>query len=113
MSEPYSIKVHHLESCNCNHGCGCQFEGYPDYGKCEALFGFEAIEGHYGDTDLTGTRVVIGVKWPKAIHEGHGQAVMLIDESATPEQVQGLAMIFSGQAGGMPWEAIGGTLDAV
>ena len=63
------------------------------------------------------------MKWPKAIHEGHGQAVMLIDESAqavmlidesaTPEQVQGLAMIFSGQAGGMPWEAIGGTLDAV
>ena len=105
MSEPYSIKVHNLETCNCNHGCGCQFKGYPDHGNCQALLGYEVIEGHYGDTDLTGTQVVIGVKWPKAIHEGHGQAVMLIDESATPEQVQGLAMIFSGQAGG---HALGG-----
>ena len=113
MSEPYSIKVHNLETCNCNHGCGCQFQGYPDAGNCQALLGYEVIEGHYGDTDLTGTRVVIGVKWPKAIHEGHGQAAMFIDESASPEQVQGLAMIFSGQAGGMPWEALGGTLDSV
>ena len=118
MSEPYSIKVHNLEMCNCDHGCGCQFEGYPNYGNCAgASWGtrvvMEVIEGHYGDTDLTGTRVVIGVKWPKAIHEGHVQAVMLIDESAKPEQVQGLAMIFSGQAGGMPWEALGGTLDSV
>ncbi len=38
---------------------------------------------------------------------------MFIDESATPEQVQGLEMIYSGQAGGMPWEAIGGTLYSV
>ena len=111
--EPYSIKVHNLETCNCNHGCGCQFGGYPDLGNCQALLGYEVIEGHYGETDLTGTRVVIGAKWPKAIHEGNGEAVMFIDESASPEQVTGLAMIFSGQAGGMPWEALGGTLDSV
>lgn len=112
-AESYSIKVHHLEVCNCNHGCGCQFGGYPDRESCQALFGFEVIEGHYGDTDLTGTRIVIGVKWPKAIHEGNGEAALFIDESASPEQVSGLAMIFSGQAGGMPWEAIGGTLTSV
>jgi hypothetical protein len=109
----YSIKVHNLETCNCNHGCGCQFGGFPDRGNCEALLGYEVIEGYFDKTDLRGARVVIGAKWPKAIHEGHGQAVMFIDESATPEQVRGLAAIFSGQAGGMPWEALGATLDAV
>lgn len=113
MSEPYRIKVHNLETCNCSHGCGCQFTGFPDPGNCQALLGYEVIEGHYGETDLSGTRVVIGVKWPGAIHEGHGQAAMFIDDSATPEQVTALEMIFSGQAGGMPWEAIGGTLDSV
>ena len=40
---------------------------------------------------------MIGVKWPKAIHEGNGEAALFIDESASPEQVNGLAMIFSGQ----------------
>jgi hypothetical protein len=112
-AQPYKIEVHNLEVCNCNHGCGCQFGGMPDYGSCQALLGYEVIEGYYGDTDLTGARAVIGVKWPGAIHEGHGQAILFVDESASDDQVTGLAMIFSGQAGGMPWEAIGGTLDAV
>ena len=110
---PYRIKVHNLESCNCNHGCGCQFGGFPDYGGCEAIIGYEIIEGNYGDVDLAGVRLVVGAKWPKAIHEGHGQAVMFVDETASPEQVEGVAMIFSGQAGGMPWEALATTLDSV
>lgn len=113
MAEPYRIKVHNLETCNCNHGCGCQFEGYPDHGSCEALLGYEVIEGQYGDVDLAGARVVVAVKWPGAIHEGGGQAAMFVDESATDEQVESLAMIFSGQAGGMPWEAIGGTITSL
>lgn len=110
MAEPYRIKVHNLETCNCNHGCGCQFGGFPDHGPCEALLGYDVIEGHYGDVDLAGARVVIAVKWPGAIHDGGGEAAVFVDESITDEQEQGLAMIFSGQAGGMPWEAIGGTI---
>ncbi len=112
---PYRIKVHHLEVCNCSHGCGCQFAGFPSSkdGSCEGIIGFEVIDGHYGHVDLTGCRLVIAVKWPKAIHEGGGQCALFIDESCSPEQVEGLAMIYSGQAGGMPWEALAGTLDKV
>ncbi len=109
----WHLKVHNLETCNCSNGCGCQFNGFPDYGGCEAIIGYEVIEGHYGDVDLAGVRAVFGGKWPKAIHEGNGKGVLFIDESARPEQIEGLAMIFSGQAGGMPWEALAGTLDAV
>lgn len=110
---PYRIRVHNLESCNCSHGCGCQFGGYPDAGCCEALLGYEVIEGFYGDVELTGVRAVIAVMWPGAIHEGRGKAALFVDSSATPEQVEALAMIFSGQAGGMPWEAIADTLDSM
>jgi hypothetical protein len=113
MAEPYRIKVHHLEVCNCNHGCGCQFGGFPDHGGCEALLGFQVIEGNYGAVDLAGTKVVVAVKWPAAIHEGNGTAAMFVDESVSEEQEQGLAMIFSGQAGGMPWEAIAGTITSL
>lgn len=109
----YRIKVHNLETCNCEHGCGCQFGGFPDHGGCEFIIGYEVIEGNYGEVDLAGTRLVIGAKYPKAIHEGGGRAVLFVDENASAEQVEGVAMIFSGQAGGMPWEAIADTLDAV
>ena len=109
---PYQIKVHNLEVCNCSHGCGCQFAGFPSSkdGSCEAIIGYEVIDGHYGDVDLTGCRLVVAAKWPKAIHEGGGQCALFIDESCSPEQVEGLAMIYSGQAGGMPWEALAGTI---
>jgi hypothetical protein len=107
---PWRLKVHNLETCNCSNGCGCQFNGFPDYGKCEAIIGYEVIEGHYGRVDLAGVRAVFAGKWPKAIHEGNGKGALFIDVSARPEQVEGLAKIFSGQAGGMPWEALGATL---
>jgi hypothetical protein len=102
-----------MEACNCSNGCGCQFNGFPDYGKCEGIVGYEVIEGHYGDVDLAGVRAVFAGKWPKAIHEGNGKGVLFIDASARPEQVQGLATILSGQAGGMPWEALSATLSEV
>jgi hypothetical protein len=51
--------------------------------------------------------VVLAGKFPRAIHEGHGRGVLFIDESARPEQVDGMAAILSGQMGGMPWEVLG------
>lgn len=109
----YHIKAHNLESCNCEHGCGCQFGGYPDHGGCEFIIGYETIEGKYDDTDLAGTRMVVVGKYPKAIHEGGGRVLFFVDENSSPEQIESVMSIFSGQAGGMPWEAIADTLDAV
>ena len=52
----WSLSMHQIESCNCSHGCGCQFGGFPDTenGSCEAILGFKIIEGHLNDLDLTG-----------------------------------------------------------
>lgn len=110
---PYRITTHHLETCNCNHGCGCQFGGFPDRDGCESILGYEIIEGSYGDVDLAGVRAVEAAAWPGAIHEGGGRAVLFVDEKATDEQVEALVAILSGQAGGMPWEALATTIDRV
>lgn len=107
---PYRIKAHWLETCNCDAGCNCNFGGFPDHGSCEGLIGIEVAEGSYGNVDLAGVRAVFAAKWPKAIHDGNGTGVLFIDESARPEQVEGLATILSGQAGGMPWEILATTL---
>lgn len=107
---PYRVTLHHLECCNCNHGCNCQFGGYPDLGSCEFMLGFQVIEGQYGKVSLDGAKFVVACMYPRAIHEGNGQVALFIDEQATPEQADAIATILSGQAGGMPWEALAGTI---
>lgn len=110
LHAPWRITVHNIEACNCRPGCNCQFTGFPDYGGCEALIGGEVQDGRYGDVDLAGVRYVIAFIYPKAIHEGGGHVAVFIDEQASPEQAGALATILSGQAGGMPFEALAGTV---
>jgi len=107
----WQLHMHQIESCNCSHGCGCQFSGYPDSkaGSCEAMLGFSIIKGHLDDVDVSGLKMVLATMWPKAIHEGNGKGVLFIDNSATEAQVTALATIMSGKAGGMPVEAIAST----
>jgi len=107
----WALSMHQIECCNCSHGCGCQFGGFPDTedGNCEALLGFSIIKGHLNELDLAGLKMVFAAMWPKAIHQGNGKGMLFIDSVATPEQVTALATIMSGQAGGMPVEAIAGT----
>ena len=107
---PYLIKADWLETCNCDPGCNCNFGGFPDHGSCEALIGIQINEGNFGDVNLSGVKAVLAIKWPKAIHEGNGTAAIFIDESASEQQVQGLATILTGQVGGMPWEILATTL---
>jgi len=110
---PYRIKASMLETCNCDAGCNCNFGGFPDHGGCEGLIGLRVDEGKIGDVDLAGVKVVMAVKWPKAIHEGDGAAAVFIDESASEAQIGGIATILTGQAGGMPWEILASTLSSV
>jgi hypothetical protein len=110
---PYRIKVHNIEACNCSHGCNCQFGGFPDKGPCEALIGGQVEEGSYGDVPLAGVRYLIAAMYPKAIHEGNGRVAVFIDDRATQAQADALAMILSGQAGGMPFEALAGTIGSL
>ena len=106
----YRIKMNHLEACNCQHGCNCQFGGYPNEGYCEFLIAYDITEGRYGDVDLAGTKVVVIMKYPGAIHDGDGEGVFFVDDHASDEQVAALEEIWRGRAGGMPWEALAGTL---
>ena len=106
----YHLKAHYLETCNCDPGCTCNFGGFPNYGPCEAIVGMDIIEGNYGAVNMAGVRAVVAAKWPKAIHEGDGQSVLFVDESARPEQVEGLVSVLSGREGGMPWEILSSTI---
>src|SRR4051794_30833220 len=110
---PYRITVHNIEACNCETHCGCQFSGFPNHGGCEAVIGGEVKEGKYGDVDLKGVRYVVACTYPKAIHQGNGKVAVFIDQKASDKQAEAITMILSGQAGGMPWEALAGTIAAL
>ena len=71
-----------------------------------------AIEsGSCGSVDLSGVKCAAIVAWPKAIHEGHGQCVFVVEPAATEKQIEALGQIFTGKLGGMPWELLGPTFE--
>jgi hypothetical protein len=106
----YRVKADSVEACNCKHGCNCQFAGFPNEGKCEFIIGYAVKDGRFGSLSLDGVRAVVAARYPNAIHEGNGHVVLFIDEKATPPQADALVSILSGKMGGMPWEALAGTI---
>jgi hypothetical protein len=93
----WSIKAREFVNCNCSYGCPCQFNGLPTYGDCEAVAGMQIDEGRHGDTRLDGLRFVTIMRWPGAIHEGKGEAAVVIDERASEPQRAALLRIVTGQ----------------
>ncbi len=100
MTTKWTMEAENLQSCNCDYGCPCNFNGYPSHGFCEALVGYRIRKGTFGKTKLDGVKFALGAKWPKAIHEGHGTGRYYIDPSATKEQRAAMEEIFSGKNGG-------------
>jgi hypothetical protein len=97
MDVKWSIKAREFVNCNCSYGCPCQFNGPPTYGDCQAVAGMQIDEGRHGDTRLDGLRFVGIFRWPGAIHEGKGEAAVLIDERASESQRAALLRIVTGQ----------------
>jgi hypothetical protein len=96
----WNMKADYVETCNCDYGCPCNFNGFPTYGSCQDLLLFHIRSGSYGDTRLDGLDFISAAYWPKAIHEGNGTAQLFITNKANEEQRQALVNISSGQAKG-------------
>jgi hypothetical protein len=93
----WTIKAREFANCNCSYGCPCQFNGLPTYGNCRAVVGIQIDTGHHGSTRLDGLKVAGIFKWPGPIHEGNGEAAVIIDERATAPQREALLRILTGQ----------------
>lgn len=98
-----------VQACNCNWGCPCDFNAPPSKGYCEGTWTWHIERGQFGDVRLDGLRFAAACKWPGQLHEGNGEAVPILDAHASPEQLQTIGTLLSGQAGG-PWSIVAGTL---
>ena len=85
-----------ITTCNCDYGCPCQFNALPTRGNCRATVAMRVDRGHFGDVKLDGTLWAGLFAWPKAIHEGNGEAAVIIDERASEAQRGALLTILSG-----------------
>ena len=111
----WKLRGRGYEFCNCDFGCGCNFGGFPNSkdGSCRALVGMDITDGSCGDVPLSGVKCAAIVDWPKAIHDGNGKCVFVVDPSTTDKQVEAMAQIFTGKLGGMPWELLGPTFEVI
>lgn len=113
MATRWNLQGQGYEFCNCHFGCGCNFGGFPTStdGSCRALVGLNVTKGACGSVDLSGLKLAGIYAWPRAIHEGKGKAIFVVEPSTTDEQIGVLAQIFTGKLGGMPWEILGPTYE--
>ncbi|HKT15314.1 MAG TPA: DUF1326 domain-containing protein [Allosphingosinicella sp.] len=86
-----------IANCNCDWGCPCQFNALPTNGNCRAMTAMRVDQGHFGDVPLSGLLWAGMFAWPKAIHEGGGEAFVVIDDKADEAQRAAILTILSGQ----------------
>src|SRR4029450_5996028 len=75
-----------LIACNCDYGCPCNFNARPSRGKCEGGGTWHVERGSFDGVSLDGLNFSVYANWPGAIHEGNGEALILIDERADHSQ---------------------------
>src|SRR5690349_17730908 len=71
-----------LISCNCDYGCPCNFNARPSRGKCEGGWTWHVQRGAFDGVSLNGLNFSVYANWPGAIHEGNGEAIILVDQRA-------------------------------
>lgn len=108
MTERWKLSGQVLVACNCDWGCPCNFNARPTKGKCEGGWTWHVDTGSFGDVRLDGLNLSVFVNWPGAIHEGNGEALILIDERADDRQRAALQTLVGGKVGG-PWGILGWT----
>jgi hypothetical protein len=108
MAEKWQLSGKVLVSCNCDWGCPCNFNARPTTGKCEGGWTWQVDRGTYGDVRLDGLCFSVYANWPGAIHDGNGEALLLLDERADVPQRAAIETLLDGKIGG-PWETLGWT----
>jgi hypothetical protein len=93
----WEIKGREFGNCNCAYGCPCQFNAPPTEGHCRGMAVYDIEAGFHGTTRLDGLRCAGIFRWPGPIHEGNGEAVLVVDKRAAPEQREALLRILRGE----------------
>lgn len=95
--ESWTIHGREFTNCNCAYGCPCQFNALPTHGDCKAVVAIQIDKGNHGATKLDGLRMAGVFRWPRAIHEGNGEVLPIVDVRADKAQREAILRIMTGQ----------------
>ena len=108
MSDAWKLNGTVFVACNCDWGCPCNFNALPTKGKCEGGWTWHVNKGTYGQVALDDLNFSVYVNWPAAIHDGNGEALILVDERADARQRAAIDTLVGGKVGG-PWGVLAWT----
>jgi hypothetical protein len=110
-SVAWSIEGRYFENCSCEVVCPCavSFPLGADYDRCRLAFVFHVDSGDVEGVDVSGLTLVIVGDAPKDMLQGDWRVGVLIDDSASDDQVEKLGAVFSGALGG-PMAAVSGLI---
>src|SRR3954452_25380916 len=103
----WELKGTVVVACNCDSGCPCNFNALPTTGNCEGTWTWHVERGNFGETSLDDLNFNVCVNWPGAIHEGNGEALILVDERSDEAQRKAIEALVGGDGGG-PWGRLWG-----
>jgi hypothetical protein len=96
-----------FENCSCQLVCPghMHFSQLCTHERCLGYWAIRVDEGEFGDVLLAGVKAVIAFDAPQHMISGNWTEVVIIDEAASREQREAMAIILTGHAGG-PWEVL-------
>lgn len=99
----WSVQGQYMETCNCTLLCPCitsNLLAQPTEGDCKAALALRIDQGEKDGVRLDGLAFVVMMHAPGAMADGNITVGLIIDERATPQQVQAVTDIATGAAGG-------------
>ena len=105
----WRIRGEYMETCNCTLLCPCitsNLAAVPTEGDCKAALALHIDQGDKDGVTLDGLTFIVVMHAPGAMGAGNMTVGLIVDDGASDAQVDAIAAIATGAAGG-PMAALG------
>ena len=103
MATTWSIKGDYMEACSCDLLCPCitsNMTAPATHDFCKAAMAFNIQSGDFGATSMSGVRFALFIESKAIMADGDIIAGVIVDSSATHEQIEAIGSIVSAAGGG-------------
>ncbi|MQG89220.1 MAG: DUF1326 domain-containing protein [SAR202 cluster bacterium] len=103
MSTEWKISGDYFENCNCDYVCPCiitNMAAEPTHGSCKAGLVMSITDGSFGELSLGGVKFVVMVMTEGPMIDGNWTVGLIVDDTASDQQVEAIGAICSGDVGG-------------
>lgn len=99
----WQINGQYMETCSCTLLCPCitsNLAARPTEGDCKAAVALHIDKGAKDGVELDGLSFIVMLHCPSAMADGNITVGLIVDDSASDQQVEAISAIATGAAGG-------------